>query len=355
MALETQKTLIRGLTNFAIGVIVFVLTCMVLHAVLPFPEIDEVTQKLRFFSAHKDEFDTVFIGSSRTYHQISPQIFDEVMRENGRPTHSFNFGVDGMNLPESAYVLEEVLETRPANLKWVFIELDELQTNWLFQGEGSRRALYWHDSKRTSLVLRKLLGAQTKLLWLPSPKKVLYAIFHRHPRNLVAFHTSQFQKSFTNLGRANDVWDYLSHRGKIGSLNWLGKAVDGYRPMGKKMPAAEIPDYEKTLARALQKTEPEMVSVYTEKACRQCAQEIRHFGATPVFLVQPTPTVQTEMTFRGKAPGTVISFNNARLYPNLFRTDVRIDRAHINKAGSEEFTRLMAAKFAQLLNEGKIQ
>src|SRR2546423_1034042 len=91
--------------------------------------------------------------------------------------------------------------------------------------------------------------------------------------------------------------------------------------------------------------------------CESCwaRAQIRRFGATPVFLVQPTPTVQTEMTFRGKPPGTVISFNNARLYPNLYRADVRIDRAHINKAGAEEFTRLMAAKFAQLLSEGKIQ
>ena len=354
-ALAKQKTLVRGLIGFALGGGAFALTCIGLHAVLPFPEIDEVSQKLRFFAAHKDEFDTVFVGSSRTYHQISPEIFDDVMCNNGQPTHSFNFGVDGMNLPESGYLIEQVLKTRPSNLKWVFVELDELQTNWLFQGEGSRRALYWHDSKRTSLVLRKMLGARTKLVWLPSAKKILYAIFHRTPRNLVVFHTSQFQKNFTNLGRAGDVWDYFSRRGKIESLNWLGKTVDGYRPMGKKMPAAQIPEYEKTLARALQKTEPDLLSVYTEKAVRQCAEQIRRFGATPVFLVQPTPTVQTEMTLRGKPPGTVISFNNARLYPNLYRPEVRIDRGHINKAGAEEFTRLMAAKFAQLLSEGKIQ
>ena len=108
-ALAKQKIVVRGLIYFTIGVGSFALTCVGLYAILPFPDIDEVSQKLHFFEAHKNEFDTVFIGSSRTYHQISPGIFDDVMRENGRPTHSFNFGVDGMNLPESAYLLEQVL------------------------------------------------------------------------------------------------------------------------------------------------------------------------------------------------------------------------------------------------------
>lgn len=352
---ERQKTLVHGLINFAIGIIVFALACMGLHAVLPFPEIDNVSDKMRFFTAHKDEFDTIFIGSSRTNHQVSPAIFDDIMRKNGRPTRSFNFGIDGMNFPESGYLLEQALKTQPANLKWVFVELDELQTNWSFQGEGSRRALYWHDWKRTSLVLRKVLGARTNWLWLPSLQKLLHAMFHRGPRGLVVFHTSEFQKNFTNLGRGADVWDYFSRGHPIGRVNWLGLASDGYRPMKKKMGPAQVPEYDKILSRAMSKTKPELVSVYTEKASRQCAAEIRRHGAIPVFLVQPTPTVQTELTFRGDPPGAVLSFNNARLYPSLFRSDGRIDIAHINKPAAEEFTRLVAARFAELLSEGKIQ
>ncbi len=68
-----RKAVIQALTNSAIAVTAFLVTCVSLHAVLPFPEIDGgVSQKFRFFSAHKDEFDTLFIGSSRVYFQISP-------------------------------------------------------------------------------------------------------------------------------------------------------------------------------------------------------------------------------------------------------------------------------------------
>ena len=167
------KTVIRALTNTAIGATAFLLTCVGLRAILPFPEIDGgVSQKFRFFAAHKDEFDTLFIGSSRVYFQISPAIFDRVTRESGMPTHSFNFGIGGMYLPETAYLLEQILNLKPRNLRWVFIEYDEVQTKWSPENQTSRRALYWADWKRVSLLLRKLTDAGTDPLWLPNPAKL---------------------------------------------------------------------------------------------------------------------------------------------------------------------------------------
>ena len=56
--------------------------------------------------------------------------------------------------PEDGYVLERLLSARPRHLKWVFIELDELQTKRVPETEGTRRSLYWHDWKRTALVPR---------------------------------------------------------------------------------------------------------------------------------------------------------------------------------------------------------
>jgi hypothetical protein len=47
------------------------------------------------------------------------------------PTHSFNFGIGGMYLPETAYLLEQILNLKPRNLRWVFIEYDELKRSGL--------------------------------------------------------------------------------------------------------------------------------------------------------------------------------------------------------------------------------
>src|SRR5438132_13091512 len=109
-------TVIRGLINSAICAAAFLITCVGLHAILPFPEIDDgVSQKFRFFAAHKDEFDTLFLGSSRVYFQISPAIFDRVTRASGLPTHSFNFDIGGMYLPETSYLLQQILNRNRRN------------------------------------------------------------------------------------------------------------------------------------------------------------------------------------------------------------------------------------------------
>src|SRR6188472_2764883 len=99
----------RGVFLAGIAVLAFALACAGLNASLPFPEIHLISRNLRFFERHGDEFDTLFIGSSRIRHQISPAIFDRAMRDAGFPTRSLNFGVNAMFPPEDGYFLERLL------------------------------------------------------------------------------------------------------------------------------------------------------------------------------------------------------------------------------------------------------
>ena len=251
------KTVIRALTNTAIGATAFLLSCIGLRAILPFPEIDGgVSQKFRFFAAHKDEFDTLFIGSSRVYFQISPAIFDRVTRESGMPTHSFNFGVGGMYLPETAYLLEQILNLKPRNLKWVFIEYDELQTKWSPENQSSRRALYWADWKRVSLLLRKLTDAGTDPLWLSNPAKLRDIILRQNDekstRSLLTFYVTQVERNYTNISRAADVLDhFLSRDTKERRASYLGAASDGYVTRPNRMSPSQAAAYERALAAAM--------------------------------------------------------------------------------------------------------
>src|SRR5436190_3492094 len=132
-------------------------TSALFHGLLP-PMIPKgVAAKLKYFSEHKDEFDTVLVGTSRLYYSASPQIFDMTTRENGLPTRTFNFGIDGMHPPENFFVLEQILKTNPRNLKWVLLELGDIQTKW-DNILGTQRAVYWHDWPCTSLTLKTALN-----------------------------------------------------------------------------------------------------------------------------------------------------------------------------------------------------
>jgi hypothetical protein len=356
-----SKNFTWALINSTICVVVFLLTCIALRAVLPFPEIDGgVSQKFRFFAAHKDEFDTLFIGSSRIYFQISPAIFDRVTRDNGMPTHSFNFGIGGMYLPETGYLLEQILKLKPRNLRWVFVEYDELQTKWSPENQTSRRALYWADWKRVSLLLRKLTDTGTGPPRLPSLTKIRDIVLRqkteKNTRGLLTFYATQFEKNSTNFARAGDILDYFLGRDTNERLaSYLGSASDGYISKPNRMSPSQAEAYERALAVAMAQIGTRPLSSYTIEAYRQCAQEVRNIGATPVFLITPSTTQIDTTTENTGLPGVVMAFNNPGTYPDLYRSDVRRDGQHLTKSGAEEFTRIVAAHFVELARAREIK
>jgi hypothetical protein len=358
---DGRKVLFMALTNSVICAAAFLITCAGLRAVLPFPEIDGgVSQKFRFFAAHKDEFDTLFIGSSRIYFQISPAIFDRVTRESGMPTRSFNFGIGGMYLPESAYLLEQVLKLKPRNLKWVFLEYEEVQTKWSPENQTSRRALYWADWKRISLLLRKLTDAGTDQLWRLDPAKISDIMLRRkdeeNTRGLLAFYAAQFEKNYANVATAGDVLEFFLTRDKSEHrAGYLGASSDGYVAKTNRMSPSQATAYERALDVTMAQTTTHPLSPYAIEGYRQCAEQVRSIGAAPIFLITPSTTqieIATESTGLG---GVLMAFNDPRVYPNLFRSSARRDAQHLSKSGAEEFTRLVAANFVELAHSGGLK
>lgn len=349
----------RGIWHAGIAVLAFALTCAGLNASLPFPEIHLVSRNLRYFQQHGDDFDTLFIGSSRIRHHISPAVFDRAMRDAGFPTRSVNFGINAMHPPEDGYFLERLLGEKPRHLKWVFIELNELQTARIPELEQTHRSVYWHDAKRTALMFRAILGAgpgengfhllgKIASLFVPGPGK-------SEARDLLVHDAALFARHFANVGRKSDLSRWISHLWEREALSTEIEDA-GYLPRDRTISAEEIAVYENELKQAATHAGPRFVSPATEQACRQLAEEVRKTGAIPIFLVPPL-TMQIELGFRPESgiAGTVMSFNNATAYPQLYRSEMRSDSGHLNPVAAEEFTRLVAESFSQLRRENKIQ
>jgi hypothetical protein len=265
-----------------------------------------------------------------------------------------------MYLPETSYLLEHILKLKPRNLKWVFIEYDELQTKWSPENQTSRRALYWADWKRVSLLLRKLTDAGTDSLWLPSPANLRDIVLgqkdEKNTRSLLTFYTGQFEKNYTNVARATDVLQqFLDRDTKERSASYLGVASDGYVTRPNQMSPKQAAEYERGLAAAMAETDTHPLSPYAVEAYRQCAQEVRKIGAAPIFLITPN-TAQIDLTTENIGlTSVVMAFNNPRSYPSLYRSEVRRDGQHLTISGAEEFTRILAANFVALARAGGIK
>ena len=266
-----------------------------------------------------------------------------------------------MGPPEVGYVLERLLGGKPRHLRWVFIELDELQTKRVPEAEGTRRLLYWHDWKRTSLLLRAILEAGHEedeiSLLRRTGELVLPGRENSEARDLLFLHCALFAKNFTNVGRKTDLSWWVSHFWKEEALSEkLGSNGDGYVPRSRKMSVTETALYEAELKEAASEAGFRVVSASTEQACRQLAEEVRKAGATPIFLVTPL-TMQIKLGFRPESgiASTVMSFNDAKAYPQLYRNETRSDSGHLNNVAAKEFTRIVAEDFLQLRRENRIQ
>ncbi|WP_448563322.1 hypothetical protein [Trichothermofontia sp.] len=60
-----------------------------------------MSEKLNYFVQHKDTYDAIFIGSSRTHRQTMPSVFDRILQEQGYLIRLFNLGIGGSYLPET--------------------------------------------------------------------------------------------------------------------------------------------------------------------------------------------------------------------------------------------------------------
>jgi len=335
-----SKQLRKNFLYAAIALAAFIATSALIHVLLP-PMIPKgVAAKLRYFSEHKDEFDTVIVGSSALYYSVSPEVFDAATREKGVPTRTFNFGIDGMQPPENFYVLDQILKTKPKKLKWVLLELGEVQPRWFALLE-TQRAVYWHDWPRTWLTVRQALNPRGNANWFIQITRLWLA------RRDIASNLVLFGKRFANAGRAADFLPSAKQERYADAALELGPNSDGFRYAGDEMSEERAVSYQQLLAHEISVARPKILDPATQQGYREAAARIRAAGAKPVFVVTPT-IFQRPLQFGQTPPAPVIAFNSAAKFPEFYDVKIRVDNSHLNREGAEKFALTLAGEFARL-------
>lgn len=197
-------------------------THFVLNAVLPLPFVGEVSEKLAYFARHKDDYDAVFVGSSRVCRQIAPGVFDqEVTAATRRPMRSFNLGAPSMFLPESLFVIHRILDQKPVRLRWMFIELNEPRPRLEEHVGLVRREVYWHGWRETMLASVNILRARS---------------IHKLDRlAMLAHQWLLFGRCWTHMGTASEWLERECSltdpsAASADEAATLGPSLDGYTP-----------------------------------------------------------------------------------------------------------------------------
>jgi hypothetical protein len=330
----------RSLNYSILGLAGFCATAFVLHSLLPLPEVAGVTSKILFLAAHRDEYDTIFLGSSRVYHGINPATFDAAMAASGQPSHSYNLGIDGMLPPETFYVIDQLLAAKPRRLRRIFIELEDVQISIAPEHVRTRRALYWHDWKRSALVAHKILETNVAEKWKQKGRRIV--------RNRTALFENffLFGQNLASTGRGFDLLGLSPSEDDLSQSDYEPRG-DGYAPAVAFMKPDQAAHYEAWLAHELAEVRPREVDAYAETAFRHYGDVFRSIGATPIFFVTPGSRTFLPSKFREARAETVMSFNDAQRYPSLYQAGLRLDEGHLNASGADEFSRLLAARLLE--------
>ncbi len=308
---------------------------------LGLPEIDQVSDKIHWLEKYGDRYDTLFLGTSRTNGHIHPLLFDQLTAAAGRPTHSFNLGVNGMRPPEDTFVLEAALAFRKTPLKAVIVESNffrlESPTN---KNANAERIGYWLDLERFLAVIQCLQETRDS------------ALAHRTGRvGILFYYCRKFAARELNLGRGlnlvkarfgNPVKSLDRQLGE----NWRGEKIGIDPPIQEEqwqILQEKLADLAKKPSEALYGLSADQKEVYRKRRLIES-----HGGRMIVFT--PPPATQNWLKPNPKMTGDIpiVSFSDVSKYPEFYKREHLADAGHLNQIGADLFTRALAEEYLKL-------
>ncbi len=329
----------RTLLNIIALLAGFVAVAAALSARTPARHVPTVSEKLGRYAAAGDDYDVLVIGSSRTYRQIIPQVFDQATAEAGKPARMFNLGIDGMRPPEDTYVLEKALALRKKPLKLVIVECNNIRFEMRDEDAGTVRAIHWHDWKRLSTMARLAFYADKKKRGFADRMKRRLDVFPEFWE-----HTEYWFQNVTQFGRSNELLSDWIFETKL-VRNPIGP--DGFKdsPNRAALSGAELAGYQKEVDAMrngpIRVDRSEWVS---QAELDEKRRIIERAGAKMVLVIPPYPMTKRFLPEDPAEQAAVLDFSDPNAYPNLFAPEHRLDEGHTNRAGSEIYTRLIAEK-----------
>ena len=306
--------------------------------------------KAAWYQDNASLYDTVAIGTSRTYRSFIPGIFDREMARHGIPTRSFNLGVPGATWLEIQFLARKVLEDGGPNLKRMLIEYRAFYPTIVEKNLFKGRTVYWHDWPATSLALTGIRD---------------HAHLATHPCHDSFVHFQHFLCWTLKIGQAYEVGDGLLGLRK-GKSAKAGK-VHGWVPLEQDDPnlAARrqlfldhLDEFREDIRHMVEDEvySREDVEAWNDlEIARSIIREAGKAGVEVIFIQMPGQgrDKPLEMRISEDLGKPVLLYNAPEKYPRFYEEEFRWDVGHLSREGSEIFTGILAKDVAAALEKEK--
>lgn len=313
---------------------------LALRAGAPMPEMMTITPKSDRYAAHADQFDTVFVGTSRTLYHVIPDEVEAAASAAGCPGWSvFNFGVQGLNGAEQDWLIDRVVETGGDALKRVVIEETLPQPKDLAEATN-KRARFFHGPGQYDAIVSSIWSFPES-----TPKRAF--------RTGVAAYGVVYDLS--GVGRASERFFPQPGEDWIHNFDFR---EDGFEALGEVTSdgiearrAAFLEDQTEFHA-MIENYDPNGTAPNLDARAAYTLSKIERLrakGLNASYYIAPNPTELPRVPYVGQAVAaaapdfTIMNFNQPDLYPELFITDEWHDDAHLLREGATKLSRQIGA------------
>ena len=328
------RTALAPFALFALGfVAVSVPLSLGLRAASPMPDMLVLSPKLEAYRAAPEQYDTVFIGTSRTFYHIVPDEVERGAAEAGCPDWKvFNFGVFGLSGTEEDWLTQQVVEAGGDHIKRIVIE-DPLQNERTLSGVLNSRARYFQ-------------GPQ---FWAG------------HVDAINTFPESLPKRAFRGGLLALGIGYDLSGVGRGAELAFppakpeapmdMDLEMDGFEALGSK-PTPELnarhaefvnnpQGFTDNLARYGAPSDEDITLRAHYLAER--LDRLKAKGMNAALYISPDlgeldRTPRTGEAVKALGDYQVLNFNRPDVYPDLFQRDLWFDFSHLGEAGARKLS-----------------
>lgn len=294
-------------------------------------------EKFKNLRAVEDEVSAIFFGSSHTFRQLSPVVFDESF---GGGMQSYNMGAPGAFGLEVNYIVKHFMEDRrrlPSNLKWLIVEL-QLPKPINEENLHSPKTKYFIDSKRyrigvdfykayfqyeeASEAISNLRASFLEnILNIGLLRTQLFSLLQLHAGNS---YSGEHNDGFVALDTIANTKSGMQRR--IDFLENQETYVDSFRP-------GKVNNVHLENGNASRIGQEYLVA---HEKLIQIAQDI---DINIVFVILPAGfkhDLDANYALYDQLPeANIVDVGSFARYPDFYDPDLYFDRGHLNKKGAE--------------------
>ncbi|HMQ48412.1 MAG TPA: hypothetical protein PKA00_13330 [Saprospiraceae bacterium] len=308
-------------------------------------EVCMLLQKQEALLKNPDRYNTIFIGSSKTFRQVDPVVFDSVITAST----SFNLGQNGLKAPRNYDFINQLIQQK-SDYEAIFFELimlDNILDN------------YQSDAIIRSINLNRCLQAYEQAFKNKSLKPELRFRYLKYYTLALGYKYI----GFSMIKRLKLLLGILPHENAVDCANFDLEQYQGFISMDEEMEMTQ--QYELVGRRKLFTDHPfksdlykglndETINIRNNLVNREFESHLIQWKAQglPIYFIVPPRTYAFELDMLGQFKAIaenegfpVFDFSNPAQYPDLHNLENSFDHPHLNKNGARIFTQLLAEQY----------